>query len=147
MSADLVRRKPAVPHLKIPEGRAPYLQGSKCQKCATVYVGERRVCARCFARDCMDAIELAERGRLYTYTIVHRSYPGVKTPFIAVVVDLDGGGSLEGTLVDVEPDLAHLPFDLPVRVVYRDTGQRDADGAAFVAPFFVPITATPGDES
>jgi len=141
-----VRHKPAVPHLKMPEGRAPFLQGSQCQRCATVYVGERQVCARCCGRDCMDAVELAERGRLYTYTIVHRSFPGVKTPFVAAIVDLDGGGTLHGTLVDVVPDPAHVPFDLPVRVVYRDTGQRDEDGVAFVAPFFVPLESVPGEE-
>ncbi len=146
MTGDPLRLKPAVSYLKIPREGRPYLAGSKCRNCATVYAGERRVCARCLARDQMESIELSERGRLYTYTIVHRSFPGVPTPFVAAVVDLDSGGTLHGTLVDVAPDPAHLPFDLPVRVVFRDTGQRDANGAAFLAPFFVPAEPIAGGE-
>ncbi len=139
--------KSALPYLKIPPDGVPYLHGSKCRKCGTVFAGERRVCARCLARDQMEAVRLAERGRLYSFTVVYRSFPGVKTPFIAAVVDLDGGGTLHGTLTDMPPDPAHVPFDLPVRVVVRDTGQRDSDGAAFVAPFFVPVEPTTGGRS
>jgi uncharacterized OB-fold protein len=146
VTADRPPVRPAVSYLKLPRDGRPYLAGSKCGNCATVYVGERRVCARCLARGRMEAVQLSERGRLYTYTIVHRSFPGVPTPFVAAVVDLDGGGTVHGTLVDVVPDPAHLPFDLPVRIVYRDTGQRDADGAAFIAPFFVPAESVAGDD-
>jgi hypothetical protein len=32
---------------------------------------------------------LANTGRLYNYTIVHRSFPGVETPFISAIVDLE----------------------------------------------------------
>ncbi len=86
----------------------------------------------------METIQLAERGKLYTYTIVHRSFPGVKTPFVAVVVDLDGGGTLPGTLVDVTADISAISYDMPVEVVYRDSGQRDATGRPFISYYFIP---------
>lgn len=62
----------------------------------------------------------------------------MKVPFVDAVVDLDGGGSVKGTLVDVDPDPRKLSFDLPVNVVYRDTGQKDKDGNPILCFFFTP---------
>lgn len=86
----------------------------------------------------MATIRLAQRGRLHSFTIVHRSFPGVPTPFVAAIVALDGGGSLKGTLVDVEPSWDAVTFDMPVDVVFRDTGQRAADGRPFISYYFSP---------
>ncbi|WP_439813726.1 Zn-ribbon domain-containing OB-fold protein [Zavarzinia sp. CC-PAN008] len=138
MTATTGQVKPAVPYLKVPEQGQPFLAGSKCSACGSVYVGERKVCAKCLGRDTLQPIHLGDRGRLYSYTIVHRSFPGVPVPFVAAVIDLEGGGTINGTLTDVTPDPAALPFDMPVRVVIRDTGQKDAEGRAFIAPYFIP---------
>lgn len=132
------RQRPAVPYLKIAENGEPYLAGSRCRACGEIFLGERKVCARCYARDRMEPMRLANRGRLYTYTIVYRSFPGVKVPFVAAVVDLEGGGSVKGTLVDIDPDPSQLRFDLPVNVVYRDAGQKDNDGNPVLCFFFTP---------
>jgi uncharacterized protein len=86
----------------------------------------------------MESIRLSELGTLYSFTIVHRSFPGVSTPFVAAVVDLDGGCALQGTLLGVEADPAKIPFGLPVRVVYRNSGQTAADGRPFHSYYFVP---------
>ncbi len=130
--------RPAVPYLKIPESGEPYLVGSRCGACGEIFLGERQVCARCCARDRMQTIPLSNRGRLYTYTTVYRSFPGVKVPFVAAVVDLEGGGSVKGTLIDVDPDPRKLKFDMPVTVVYRDAGQKDKDGNPVLCFFFTP---------
>jgi len=82
-------------------------------------------------------MKLAEHGKVYTYTIVSRSFPGVKTPFVSAVVDLDGGGCLPGVLLDVTPAPSAITYDMPVDVVFRDTGQRAADGRPFVSHYFV----------
>ena len=66
--------------------------------------------------------------------------PGVKTPFVAAIVDLEGGGSLKGTMVDVEPDPAKLSRDMPIKVVFRDTDQKDPEGRPFLGYFFTPAT-------
>ena len=130
--------KGAVAFLKIPKDGAPYLAGAKCRNCGEVYVGEREVCGKCFARGKMDAIKLADRGKLYNFTVVHRNFPGVKVPFISAIVDLDGGGTLKGNLVDIEPDIAKLKFDMPVKVVFRDAGRQDKVGNKYLAYFFIP---------
>ena len=62
----------------------------------------------------------------------------VKVPFVSAVVDLEGGGTVKGNLVDIEPDPARITFDMPVEVVYRDAGRTDAEGNRYVAHFFVP---------
>lgn len=126
-----------VPYLKI-EGGKPYLQGSRCTACGHPYVGEREVCAKCLARGNMEPIHLAETGKLYAFTVVHRSFPGVVTPFVDAVVDLDDGTHLKGTLLDVTPDPDKIAFDLPVKVVYRETTPVGAGGQPYLAYFFVP---------
>lgn len=129
---------PAMPYLQIDDNGAASLQGSRCKSCGAVIPGKRNICACCGARDKMDHIRLGEHGKLFSYTIVRRSFPGVKTPFVAVVVDLDGGGTLQGTLTDFDPDAEAIQYDMPLDVVYRDSGQRDSDGRPFISHYFVP---------
>jgi len=73
--------------------------------------------------------------------VIPRTFPGVKTPFVAATVELDGGGVLKGTLLEVEPDPAKLAFDMPVRLVFRDSGQKDKDGRPYLNYYFVPAGA------
>ena len=121
-----------------PDG-TPHLVGSRCADCGCVMPGPRATCIACGARGRTESIRLTERGRLHSFTIVHRSFPGVPTPFIAAVVELENGCALKGSLVDVEPRWDAVTFDMPVRVVFRDTGQRNADGSAFVSYYFTPL--------
>jgi uncharacterized OB-fold protein len=132
---------PITAFLKIPETGSPYLQGSKCQACGEVQVGDRVVCPKCGARDNMQRVKLAETGKLYNYTVVYRNFPGVAVPFVSAIVDLDGGGVLKGNLIDVEPDPSKLAFDMPVRVVIRDAGRKDKAGNSYLAYFFTPAKA------
>ena len=129
---------PAVSFLVIGADGSAHLVGSRCRGCGATMPGARSVCVACGARSGLEPIRLAERGRLYSYTTVHRSFPGVKTPFVAAIVNLDDGGTLKGTLLDVGPDPHALPYDMPVQVVYRDSGQRTADGSPFLSYYFVP---------
>ena len=131
--------QPATSYTRIDETGMPYLQASRCGECATVFLGARENCARCCARGQMRPIRLAARGRLYSYTIVYRSYPGIRVPFVSAIVDLEEGGTLKGNLVDIEPNPDKLTYGMPVRVVFR--GAQCAlgeDAAGFVAHFFVP---------
>jgi len=132
--------KPVVPFLKIPTDGAPYLAGVKCKQCGEVYVGgeTRQACAKCGARKGFDEVKLSDKGKLYNYTIVHRNFPGVPVPFISAIVDLDGGGTLKGNLLDVNPVPEAIKFDMPVKIVIRDAGRKDKAGNSYLAYFFVP---------
>jgi uncharacterized protein len=87
----------------------------------------------------MQPMRLAARGRLYSYTIVYRSYPGIRVPFISAIVDLEQGGTIKGNLLDIEPSPEKLTFGMPVKVVFRGAEcALGADGAGYVAHFFLP---------
>ena len=130
---------PAVPYLKIPENGEPYLEAYKCGQCGATFLGERDVCSKCGARDQMSAVTLPNTGKLYSYSIVHRSCPGIAVPYVSAIVDLDDGTAIKGNLINVDPDPESIPFDMPVEVVYDDAlGRKDADGNAYLSYFFQP---------
>jgi uncharacterized OB-fold protein len=127
-----------VPFLKRLEDGTPYLAGSRCEACGQIAVGDRRTCARCTARGQMRPVRLAETGKVWAFTVVHRSFPGVETPFVDVIVDMDDGSHLKGTLSGVTPDPAAIAFDLPVRVAYREATPVNTPGKACLTYHFVP---------
>ncbi len=133
------RPLPVVEYLKIPEDGDPYLEGFKCGSCGATFLGERSVCSKCGARDQMSAVTLPNHGTLYSYSIVHRSFPGIDVPYVSAVVDLDDGTAIKGNLINVEPDPDKIEFGMPVDVVYADAlGRKDRDGNSYLSFFFQP---------
>jgi uncharacterized OB-fold protein len=132
---------PVVDYLKLPENGEPFLEGHKCSKCNAIFLGERKVCSSCFSRGSLEAIKLNNTGKLYSYSIVFRSFPGIDVPYISAIVDLDGGGTLKGNLIDVEPDPEKIKFDMPVEIIFDDAlGRKDAEGNSYISYFFKPIS-------
>ncbi len=130
---------PAVPYIKGADTEDPYIEGHKCGACGSIFLGERDVCSKCGARDQMQATRLANKGKLYVYSIVHRSFPGIEVPYISAIVDLEGGGTVKGNLIDIEPDPDNIKFDMPVDVVFGDAlGRKDKDGNSYISYFFKP---------
>jgi len=130
-----------VPYLKIPEKGDPYLEGYKCGACGATFLGERAVCSKCGARDQMSAVKLPNKGSLYVYSIVHRSFPGIQVPYVSAVVDLEDGTAIKGNLIDVEPDPEKIEFGMPVEVVFADAlGRKDKDGNSYLSYFFKPAS-------
>jgi uncharacterized OB-fold protein len=133
------RPLPVVEYLKIPEDGDPYLEGFKCGSCSATFLGERSVCSKCGARDQMSAVTLPNHGTLYSYSIVHRSFPGIDVPYVSAVVDLDDGTAIKGNLINVEPDPDKIEFGMPVDVVFADAlGRKDRDGNSYLSFFFQP---------
>ncbi len=130
---------PAVDFLKIPDDGEPYLEGHKCQPCGAIFLGARSVCSKCGARDQIEPMKLANLGSLYSYSIVHRSFPGIEVPYISAIVDLDDGASVKGNLINVDPDPDKIEFGMPIEVVYGDAlGRKDRDGNSYLSYFFQP---------
>ena len=131
---------PVVEYLKLPEDGDPYLEGHKCGDCNSIFLGEREVCSNCTARGKIEPIKLSNKGKLYSYSITFRSFPGIDVPYISAIVDLDGGGTVKGNLIDCEPDPEKIEFDMPVEVVFDDAlGRKDAEGNSYISYFFKPI--------
>ena len=133
---------PALAHI-IRDAQGHYrLTGTRCNACRCVIEGERLACPRCGERHAREAVDLAASGRVHAHTVIHRTFPGVRTPFIAAVVDLDDGCTVRGSLADIDP-LIELPQDLRVRMVFRDSGQRDPAGRPLLCYCFVPEEGSP----
>ena len=103
-------------------------------------MGNRSVCAKCCARGQMQTVRLQTTGHVHTYSIVHRSFPGIKTPFISATIALDGGGNLQGTLRDVAVNTPEPLFRMAVELHFEETGQRASDGSAYLAYYFSPLS-------
>lgn len=130
---------PVVEFLKIPDGGEPYLEGHRCRNCGAVFLGARDNCSKCGARGEMEKIRLSNNGEIYAYSIVHRSFPGIDVPYISAIVDLEGGGTVKGNLIEVDPDPDSIHFGMPVEVVFDDAlGRKDSDGNSYLSYFFKP---------
>lgn len=139
MSEEASAPLPAVPYLKLPEGGDPFLEGQKCGKCGSIFLGERKVCSKCGTRGGFSAVKLADTGRLHVFSIVHRSFPGIEVPYVSAIVDLDGGGTVKGNLIGIDPDPEKIQFGMPVKVVYKDAlGRKDKEGNSYISYFFQP---------
>lgn len=85
---------------------------------------------------------LPNSGKLYSYSIVHRSFPGIQVPYISAIVDLDDGTAIKGNLVNIDPDPEKIAFDMPVEVIYGDAlGRKDREGNSYLSYFFQPKSA------
>lgn len=129
---------PMVDYLVI-DGDRPHLVGKECEGCGALYLDRRNACARCGARS-FGARRLGAEGTVRAFTIVHRAAPGVPTPYVSAVVDLDGGGVVKANVVDIEPSPERVALGMPVRLVTFVAGTDD-EGTEAVAFGFAPATA------
>jgi uncharacterized protein len=117
-----------------------YLSGLQCNKCGAIFLDKRTVCANCFSKKQFNEIKLSNTGTLYSYSIVHRSFPGIEVPYISAIVDLDGGGTVKGNLINIDPDPIKISFSMKVKTVFKDAlGRKDQDGNNYISYFFEPI--------
>jgi hypothetical protein len=129
---------PVVPYLKIPDSGDPYLEGQQCGGCQKIFLGERMTCSNCGKSGKFQAKPLDSNGSLYVYSIVHRSFPGVEVPFVSAIVDLDGGGTVKGKLIGVDPDPEKIRMGMPVETVFEVAPTVDAEGNEYLTYYFQP---------
>ncbi len=132
--------RPIVSFLKLtPE---PHLVGSKCT-CGAVFLDTKRLaCSKCGRVGPFEEIRLSSHGKVYVFSVIHQSFPGVKTPYITAIIDLPEGVSVRANLIDVEPDEAEKEpnkiFDMPVEMTTY-VAARDREGHDVIAFAFRPI--------
>lgn len=131
--------RPIVPFLKL--GPNPHLEGLKCT-CGAVFLDPKRVaCSKCGATGSLKPIPLSTKGKVYVFSVVHQSFPGIKTPYVTAIVDLPEGVSVRSNLVDVNhEELQKNPgkcFDMPVEMV-TSVVAKDREGHDVVAFQFKP---------
>lgn len=124
------KQMPMIDYLVLAD-EGPYLVAKECSECGALYLDRRNACAKCGKREFGEK-RLANSGTLRTFTIVHRAAPGVPTPYVSCVVDLDGGGVVKSNLVDVEPDPGQIELGTPVELTTYAVGSDD-EGTEAVA--------------
>jgi uncharacterized OB-fold protein len=129
---------PIVSFLKIPDDGDPYLEGHKCKSCDAMYLGERSICPSCSTADQIEAVKLSNHGELYVYSIVCRSFPGIEVPYVSAIVDLEGGGTVKGNLINIEPSADKIEMGMPVELVYQIAPRKDAEGNEYLTYYFQP---------
>ncbi len=123
-----------------PESR-PFWEGCRrhelllqhCRACGALQYYPRGVCAGCWRTD-LEWRPSRGRGRVYTFTVVHRSQaPGFKDalPYVLAYVELEEGVQVLTTIVGEDP--ARLAIGMAVEVVFEDVSPEVA------LPRFRPI--------
>lgn len=130
--------RPIVPYLALgPTREEDYLFGSRCTKCGTLYVGPRLFCGKCSGEGPFETVRLSKEGEVYVWSIIHQSVPWVKVPYIAAVVDLPEGVSVNANIEGIEPKPENLKFGMKVKM-FTEVVSQDADGNQYVGYKFRP---------
>ena len=131
---------PGRSNIAVAENGDAWVLGYRCSACGTAAEVPTIACRRCHARGTMEEFRAGDSGKLLTWSIVHRSYPGVPVPFVSAVVRLDDGISIKGNLDGVAHD--DLSAGMPVRLVMDDAGgAKDKEGNDYVAYHFTAQAA------
>lgn len=131
---------PAAAYIKCDARGAAYIEGLECTQCNAKRVKAHVACPACGARAPMSAFKAASTGRIMTYTIVSRSYPGIKVPFVSAFVKLDDGLVLKGVLRNVDASPEVVRSGMPVELVFDSAnGLATQDGRPYFSFFFEPL--------
>ncbi len=134
--------RPIVPFLRLHP--KPHLVGKKC-RCGAIFVDSRAVaCAKCGADGQFTETRLSNHGKVYVFSVVHQSFPGIKTPYISAIVDLPEGATVRANLVDVSPEEAEKDpnkvFGMPVEFTTSVAG-KDREGHDVIVFSYRPAKA------
>lgn len=91
------------------------LMAAKCKKCGTMLLPPRPMCTKCFSSN-LEWVELKNKGKLLTYTVIHVSPKQFESliPYAVGIVKLEDGPKLPGMIQDVEPEKISVGMDLKV---------------------------------
>ena len=133
----MAKQVPIVDYLVIDDG-PPHLVAWESTDSGALYFDRRNADAKgggtSFRRK-----NLATTGKVRSFTIVHRTVPGVPAPYVSALVDLDGGGCVKGNLTNTPPDPDHVKLGMPVRLTTFVAGTDD-DGTEAIAFAFEPAS-------
>lgn len=114
------------------------LISSKCKKCGEAFYPPRRICRNCGSRE-MDLVELPERGRLITFSVIR--VPPTKyvrqAPYVVGVVELSNGVRVLAQLTDVE--LEGVKEGMEVEATLRKLYEYGSDGHIVYGVKFRPV--------
>lgn len=121
--------------------REEKILGTRCRKCARIFVPARTCCPNCFV-DMKEWVEVGTEGRLVSWTVVREKYHGQvkEPPYIAAIIKLAGSdcgfhhfiGGLD--LEDMKTVTQKLKPGAKVKAVWRTEKKSDMNDIAYFAP-------------
>ena len=99
----------------------PHLVASKCGGCGALFLDLKRLaCSKCGATGPFQQVDLSTKGKVWVFSVVHQSFPGIKTPYVTVIVrDLwrgkDGPQATGNLVAEVAPHAVVLLKVTPAR--------------------------------
>jgi uncharacterized OB-fold protein len=126
---------PIVDYLVLDDGE-PHLVAWESVDSGALYFDRRNADAKSGGTE-FRRRKLATTGVVRSFTIVHRTVPGIPAPYVSALVDLDGGGSVKANLLNVPPDPDHVRLGMAVRMTTFTAGTDD-DGTEAIAFAFEP---------
>jgi uncharacterized protein len=127
----MTTRVPLVDYLVL-DGDNSYIVAKQCDSCSALFFNRRNACASCGGQS-FTTKPLANTGTIRTFSIVHRAPKGISVPFVAAVVDLDGGGRVQANILDSDCVPEKVWPGMRVRMRAFDAG---TDSAGTVAVGF-----------
>jgi uncharacterized OB-fold protein len=126
---------PIVDYLVLDDGD-PHLVANESTESGALYFDRRNADAQT-GKPGFRRKRVANTGAVRTFTIVHRAAPGVPTPYVSVVVNLDGGGVVKANLINVDPTPEAVQFGMKVKLTTYVAGVDD-DGTEAIAFAYEP---------
>ena len=114
------------------------LTGTRCEVCGLTYVPAAMFCERCFA-ELEEWVEVPARGKVFTYTVLHRDLDDkpLEPPAVLAYVKLDGAnGGLVHYIGQTEKNLVHIGLELEAE--FKDTTERE--GSILDLTHFRPVS-------
>lgn len=93
------------------------LRVQRCQACGTYVFIPQPICTGCQSDD-LRWVESSGRGRVYSFTVVHRPpRPEFEVPYVVAIVALEEGWHMLTNIVGCEPH--EVAIDMPVTVAFE----------------------------
>jgi uncharacterized OB-fold protein len=128
---------PIVDYLALDDG-APHLVAWEAVGSGALYFDRRNADAKGGGTE-FKRRKLGTTGKVRSFTIVHRGVPGIPVPYVSVLVDLDGGGTVKASLANTPADPKHVTLGMPVKMTTFAAGTDD-DGTEAIAFAFEPAS-------
>lgn len=91
----------------------------RCNDCGKYHFYPHPLCPHCSSAR-LEWVEVSGRGKLYSYTVVHRAPSKAfaeEVPYVVAVVELDEGPRLMSNLRGCAPEAAQI--GMPLKVAFR----------------------------
>jgi len=101
--------------------------GTKCPKCAKVYLPPRKTCPVCFKRN-TEWVELSNGGEVVSFTVARRKLAAMRKdpPLVFALVKLDGADTaLLHTIGEIDPEDVKIGMRVEAKFAEKRSGTID----------------------